>query len=928
MSGLLERDDLLTALASLAEEARSRGCTVLVSGEAGVGKTALLERFAAAAKASGGRVLWGCCEALSTPRPLGPLHDVAAQAGAEFARRLDGDAHPAQAASLFPAVLGELARPPSPTVMVFEDMHWADEATLDLVKYLGRRMQHVPALLVLSHRDDDASLARLSPVLGELPAQHVRRFAVPLLSRAAVRQLAEDAARRHDAARIHAATGGNAFFVAELLRQDGRGGGALTPGDGERNAFADARVPPTVRDAVVARAASLPAAARQVLHVVAIVPAHADAALVDAVLAPAVEMVDACVASGLLVAEGRKLRFRHELARTAIEASIPPLRAAQLHARVLGALEARPAGSVALAALAHHAQRADDAEAVLRWAPAAAREAVGRGARREAVAHCRAALAHGDRLGDAERAALLDELAAHSFELNDLASAVAAGEAAIALHARRGDVARQSASLSSLAMSLVRSLRNDEADAASRRAIELAAHAPSPPATPRGTPAPNAALARALATESYLRMLNRDCAEAVARGEEAIGLARAAGDAPTVARATLAAATATMYLDYEGGVARLERLLGEAKDVPDGGALLADTHQMLATASAELHAFDIAEKHLAAGIATARRLDLDRVAGYMESWQAICDLFRGRWTLAGERATAAVRTQAPGSTNRVVALVALARVRSRRGDPGADELLDEALALALRSGTLQRLGLVAAARAEAAWLRGNDAGALAEASRAIGLAAQKRHRWLLGELAYWQWQATRRESAAAASDGERSATPTATAASGIGTDIDLAVAADPYRWQIDGDWRGAADAWRAMGCPYEEARALGEGDEPARRQALDMLDRLGGRPLAERIRRALRDAGARAVPRGMNEPTRQNVAGLTRREAEVLALLARGLTNAKIAATLSRSPRTVEHHVEAILDKLAAASRDEAVAIAQARGLLGPVAKK
>ena len=851
MGELLERDDLLSALSTLAMQASQRGSTVLVSGEAGVGKTSLLERFAAGAPS--GRILWGSCEALTTPRPLGPLHDIAAQCGGELARRLASHVQPAAGASLFPAVLEELARPPAPTVMIFEDIHWADAATLDLVKYLGRRIRQVPALLVLSHRDDAASLDRLRPLLGELPAAHVQRLAVPLLSRAAVGQLADSASREADAARIHAATGGNAFFVAELLRQGASGAG----GGGE-----DTVVPPTVRDAVLARAAPLPAAAQEVLHVVAIVPAHADAALVDTVLAPAIDAVDACVASGLLIAEGRRLRFRHELARTSVEASIPPLRAARLHARVLAALAARPTGSVALAALAHHAEGADDPDAVLRWAPEAAREAVARGARREAAAHCRAALAHGERLADAERAALLDELAALSFELNDLASAIAAGEEAVALHARCGNVARQSASLSALAMSLVRSLRNDEADAASRRAIALAA----------SEVPPGMALARALATESYLRMLNRDCADAVECGEEAIALARAAGDAATEARATLAAGTATMFIDYPKGVARLEQLLGEARRVDDGGALLADTHQMLATGSAELHAFDVAEAHLAEGIATAHRRDLDRVAGYMESWQAICDLFRGRWTLAGERAHAAVRTQAAGSTNRVVALVALARVRIRRGDPGADELLDEALALATRSGTLQRLGPVAAARAEAAWLRGDNAGALAEVSRAIGLAAKKRHPWLLGELAYWRWQATRQ-----ARDGDVAAP----APAGV---VDLGDAADPYRRQIEGDWQNAAAAWRAMGCPYEEARALGEGDEPAQRAALALLDRLGARPLAERIRRVLRDAGARAVPRGANEPTRLNVAGLTRREAEVLELLARGYRNARIAA--------------------------------------------
>ncbi|MDE2371772.1 MAG: AAA family ATPase, partial [Burkholderiales bacterium] len=376
MSDLLERDELLGALAAfaaLAAQSPRRGHTVLVSGEAGVGKTSLLERFAL--RIAPARVLWGGCEALATPRPLGPLHDVAAQCRGEIARRLAVDQAAAAGANLFPAVLDELARPPAPTVMVFEDLHWADAATLDLVKYLGRRMHQVPALLVLSHRDDAASLERLRSLLGELPAAHVQRLVVPPLSRGAVDRLAQ-AAQRSDADRIHAATGGNAFFVAELLRQ-----GADVAHSAQSTDAVDAAVPATVRDAVLARAASLPPAAQQVLQVVAIVPAHADAAIVEAVAGPAVDAVDACVAGGLLVAEGRRLRFRHELARTAVETAIPPLRATQLHARVLDALAARPTGTVALAALAHHAQAADDAEAILRWAPAAAREAAARGAR-------------------------------------------------------------------------------------------------------------------------------------------------------------------------------------------------------------------------------------------------------------------------------------------------------------------------------------------------------------------------------------------------------------------------------------------------------------------------------------------------------------------------------------------------------------------
>jgi DNA-binding CsgD family transcriptional regulator len=318
---------------------------------------------------------------------------------------------------------------------------------------------------------------------------------------------------------------------------------------------------------------------------------------------------------------------------------------------------------------------------------------------------------------------------------------------------------------------------------------------------------------------------------------------------------------------------------------------------MLASAAGEVHAFETAERYLGEGIAHARGHDLDRLAGYMESWRALCDVYRGRWQLAGERAHAAVAHEAAGTTNRVVALVALGRLRSRRGDPGAAAVLDEALDLAVRSNTLQRLAPVAAARAEAAWLEGRHEAAGDEADRVFTLAALKRHPWFHGELAFWRWRAGRDPGP-------------------------LDTCAAPFRLQIEGRWHEAAAAWDALGCPYERARALGDGDEPAQREALAVLDRLGAAPLAERIRRGMRSAGVRSVPRGASAATRSNSAGLTARELQVLEHVAAGWRNAQIATHLSRSARTVDHHVEAILAKLGVDSRADAVAAARRLGLL------
>jgi hypothetical protein len=349
-------------------------------------------------------------------------------------------------------------------------------------------------------------------------------------------------------------------------------------------------------------------------------------------------------------------------------------------------------------------------------------------------------------------------------------------------------------------MSLVRALRNADADAASRRALALAATLP-----------PGRALAKAAATESYLRMLNRDYDDAIAWGAKAIALAERQGDVATHARALLTLGAATMFVDYVRGCEQLAKSLALARSLDDGDAAVADAHVMLGTASGELHAFAAAERYLDEGIAFARARDLDRLAGYMEAWQSLVDVFRGRWALAGERANAVAARELAGTTNRVVALIALGRLRTRRGDPGAAEVLDEALALAERSGTLQRLGPVCAARAEAAWMAGDDARAAREAGRAFDLAAAKRHPWLLGELAFWRYRAG---SLAIAAPGS----------------------AEPFALQMAGRWSDAAAAWRAMGCPVRGSAG------PRRRR------RGGAACRARDPRQARRQAARRAHP--------------------------------------------------------------------------------
>ena len=860
MPHLLERDHAtatLTAAAAMA--ARGSGATVLVSGEAGIGKSSLVEQFV---RTRAGGVLWGCCEALATPRPLGPLYDFGA-GNSRITAALRG----ADRNALFTAVLEEAGRG-APGVLVIEDLHWADEATLDFVKYVARRIHRIPALLLLTARSDGHSWRHVRTILADIPAAHLSRLELQPFSLAAVQALsAADAA---DARRLHEVTGGNPFFVTELLRQGGTGA-----------------LPASVQDAVLGRTERLEPGSREVLELAALFPREADHEVLAQLRPGTPQALEDCIASGLLVQDGQSVRFRHELARTAVESGLGRGRAAALHREIVALLEAQgEPGAGRLAQLAHHARLAVDPAAILRWCPRAAADALHRGARREAAAHCRAALAHADRLAPAAHAELLRRQAAACFELGELEAAVQAYAEAAAIHGRLGDDAAQAACLADLAMPLVRSLRNADADVACRQAAALAARSGD---TRR--------IARVAATESYLRMLNRDGAEAIAAGERALALA-APEDEGVRAAALKTMGSALIFRDYEQGCALVERSMDIGRRLDDGGFALTDAHLMIGTASGELHRFDTALRYIDEGLACARAHDLDRLAHYMEAWRALCLVYRGEWDAAGPLALRVLAQEPAGSTSRVVALVALGRLRTRRGDPGAADVLDEALELAERSGTLQRLAPVRAARAEAAWLAGDRVRAAAEARAVLHLAVAKRHAWFTAELAYWTWRA-----------GDP--------ASPGGTDT------TPFDLQVRGDWAGAAAAWSALGCRYEQARALAEGDEPARRSALALLDGLHAAPLADLVRRDMRAAGIRSLPRGPLASTRANPAGLTRREVEILGLLAQQLTTPQIAQRLSRSSRTVEHHVESLCAKLGVASRTEAVRAGRRMHLLG-----
>jgi DNA-binding CsgD family transcriptional regulator len=864
--GLLERGGFLEALEAFWVEAvGGQGRLVLVTGEAGIGKTALVREFCDRQRPR--RVLWGACDGLRTPRPFAPFVDIAASASDGFAETIARGERPARC---FAALVDELAAA-APAILVVEDLHWADEATLDVMTMLGRRAEIVPALVIATYRDDELAADHpLRSVLGELRIGHgVRRLVLSRLSLEAVEAFAAPAGAV--AADVYQVTGGNPFFVTEVL------------------ATAGERVPSTVRDAVLARAGGLSGPARRLLEATAVVPGRVDLWLLEAVAPELVELLEECVASGMLVAGRPDVGFRHELARVAVEESIPPDRRVALHRAVLAALEARQGESTDCARLANHAEAAGDREAVLRWAPQAAEEAARGGAHREAAAQYARALRFVGGLALDRRADLLKRRVDECWMTDQFAAAIEAQEEALECRRRLGDQLGVGDALRTLSRLMFFVARVREGEALALEAVELLERLPA-----------GHELAMAHGNISQRRMVVEDLVAAIAAGCRALDLARRLDDTEATVYALSNIGSAELQAGLEGGLGKLEEALALAleHDLEDYAGR---AYSSIVRCAAVQRRFDLADAYLGPGLEYCRERGLDTWRLYLLGSRARMELYRGRWDQAAESAMLVLHDPRSAPAPRGIALTALGLVRARRGDPEAAAPLSEEQLLAWPTEELLRVAPVAAARGEAAWLAGDTAAVGQETDVALSLALRRQAPWMVGELACWRWRA------------------------GLRDRLGPGAAAEPYALSLSGEPAKAATVWRELGCPYEAAMALADADtEEPLRQAYDELQALGARPAAAIVARKLRERGARAVPRGPRPRTRANPAGLTARELEVLALLAKGLRNTAIATQLVVSEKTVDHHVSAILRKLDVRTRGEAAVEAARLGLAGP----
>ncbi|MGW9629465.1 ATP-binding protein [Agromyces sp. NPDC055520] len=847
---LLEREGEIAELGdAVRAAAEGRGGVVLVHGEAGIGKSSLVNALRDEPP-GGSRVLVGACDALSTPRTLGPLRDLIPQVGP----RLGGALRAGEREEVFAALHEELSSAPA-TVLVIEDAHWSDEATLDALRFIARRIEPLPAVLVLTYRDDELDREHpLGRLLGELPSG-VRHLALRPLSPAAVGSLASE--RGADADRVYALSRGNPYFVSELV----------TSADA-------AQVPRTVVDAVTARLHRLDAVTQGRVEQLAVVPSAVGADELARLVPEGSSSLAVAEEGGLLTVRPDGVQFRHELTRRAIVDALPASRRIELNARVLEMLlevGADPGRIVS------HAIEAGDVDAVVEWAPTAARDAAVSSAHRQAAAHFRAALAHGERYDTATRADLMEEYAIEAYLLGDEPQAVAAQLEVIALRRELGVVDALGASL--------RWLSRFEWIAGNRPGAERAAAEAS---AVLADSSDHGLLALALSNEAQLAMLAHDLPRTIELATRAVALARESGEQRALSHALNNLGTAHLFEDDDEGM----RELLEAADIAAAAGFMDDAaraHVNLVWSLLDQYRLDLAERHLEPAMAFSERTEVLGLWTYQQVERGRLHLARAQWdeALAAVAGVSAVLPQA-----QCVALIVIGTVQVRRGDGDSGaSVLAEARAIAERLGELQRTGPVSAARAEAALLRGDLDEVRAIARPVFDEAVRWADRNLQAELAWLLRRA--------------------------GEEVDVPDTEHPFAVQARGDWRRAAELWRERGCPYHEASALAESpDVDDLLAALAILDGLGADPLARRVRAELRDRGARSIPRGPRQPTRDNPEGLTERQLEVLRLVADGLTNAQIADRLVLSVRTVDTHVAAVLAKLGVPTRQDAARLA------------
>lgn len=853
---LLERAEFLAALQTNFEKiATGEGYCVLVSGEAGIGKTSLVKTFCREKKADC-RIYQGTCDALFTPRPLSPLYDIACQIwGNSWERRVNIS----DRSALFTTLFHEIESQNETVIIVFEDIHWADEATLDFIKFFARRISRLRCLFVLTYRDTEIhSQHPLRNVLGQLPADSFTRLQLTPLRREIVKKMAEEKGLNGED--VYTISGGNPFYVNEILASYSQG------------------VPDNIKDSILSVYNRMDEHTKHIWEILAVLPTAFEITYLEKMEPSYAAAIENHLDLNILIVENGLISFKHELYRRTIETSLSPLVRIALNKKILELFRGSFEKNHEIERIVHHAKNANEFELVVQYAPLAARQAASLGAHIEASRLYLSAIEY---YQGGDKDLLIQFYEAYAYECyltNQVKEAIIYTSKALKIWQEKNEPERIGNAMRFLSRLWWLDRNRKYAETYAMQAIEVLNNQP-----------PSAVKALAFSNMSQLKMLLDDPGECVFWGEKAIGIAKKIGAQEALSHALNNVGFVEMNIaaSKQQGVSLLQQSLKIALE-NSYHEHAARAYSNLGCNSLNLKDYEFARKILDEGIEYCEQRDLDIWRLNMLSLKACLCCEIGHWKQAYHIADHLLRIENPLPSFAIYALNVKATVQMRTGDEDALPLLLRAEELAYETMELQRIIPTLTTLLEYEWLTGKSIIKPQTLDRTAAMMERSIYTLQKNEFAFWLMKA-RKQS------------------------VLLSEVYEGFDVRSISRAQKAARLWNKLGSHYAQAITLFEGNDEDKREAVSMVRNLGANATYQKMKQEMRTAGIRNIPRGMNKGTMSNPANLTQRELDVLQLLKEGMQNKEIGARLFISAKTVDHHVTSILFKLDVNSRAKAV---------------
>lgn len=864
---LLEREDYLSQLINFFAQAENGiGHTVFLMGEAGIGKTSIVHSLENEIK-SRAHFYFGACDSLFTPRPLGPLYDIAGKLGESFIEMLRNDK---SRNHIFSTFLEELCKS-SPLVLVFEDLHWADEATVDFIKYMARRIKRSKCLFLLTCRDNEVRASHpVRNLFGELPTGVFSKLNVEPLSEGAVKKIAASFGYTRGSEVYHL-TGGNPFYVIEILSNDLQ------------------RIPDHLKDSILRIFRSKDVDTQELLSFLSIIPTKIEFRVAERIKKDFGGDIDDCVWSGIIVKGNEYFSFKHELFRLTIEESLQPSKRKNFHKKMFQILLETRGVTKRFSQLVHHAQQVGEKELIAQIVPMAAKEASLAGAHIEACKLYRIAIDNTPTL-NSRLAELYDNHAHECYLINQAGTAIESLQKALDFWRAQKNRLKIGNALRFMSRLKWLQGRRDEVMAlASESIIELE----------QGPPTHELALSYSHLSQLYV--IYNDLQKGLKWGQKALDLAVKIEDQSVLAHALND--IGTVQLTDPSTQVEGEKNLAKGLSL----ALKNNWHEQVGRAYSNCATiFALTKNHSKAlvafddGLKYCEANDLTFLTSCMLSEKVKLLLDKGNWEEAKSIALLLKANTFLPPLVRIGAITVLSRIYIRKGEfEEAQKLIAEGKKISRHSHEAHQFVPILISELELFWIDNKpiDEGDMIYVEEE--LFPEKHDSWYYSELAYWMNKC------------------------GILTPERKQVRlTKPYHIDVYGDSAAAAQTWKELGCPYERALALFNGDQKSQREALAILSELGASATYRMLRAKLKTIGIKKIPKGHRKSTRNNPMELTNRQIDILTLLSDGLQNVEIADKLFISTKTVTHHVSAILARFEVNSRTKAVAVAKKMGIL------